>query len=74
MKGYTDMTTDVKFPEITVQLTGSDGNAFAIAGTVRMAMKRAGVPEYDCKVFFNEALSGDYDHVLQTCMKTVNVE
>jgi hypothetical protein len=62
-----------KFPEVTVQLTGESGNAFVIVSRVRKALERAGHRE-EAKAFFDEALSGDYDHVLQTCMDWVNVE
>jgi hypothetical protein len=35
------------YPEVTVHLsTGHDGNIGAIMGTVRDAMRRAGVPDY----------------------------
>ena len=64
---------DIKFPEIKVRLTGTDGNAFAIIGTVNKALKRANVSKEDRDTFMAEAKSGDYDHVLQTCLKTVNV-
>lgn len=61
------------YPDITVQLTGEDGNGFVIVSRVRMALRRFGVPEDECQAFFDEALSGDYDHLLQTCMKWVDV-
>jgi len=64
---------DVKYPHIEVQLTGHDGNAFFIIGTVQKALRRGGVPAAEVKAFVDEATSGDYDHVLQTCMKTVEV-
>lgn len=63
----------VKHPEVSVQLTGTDGNAFAIIGTVRRALQRAGVSQEEIKLFSDDAMSGDYDHVLQTCMKWVDV-
>jgi hypothetical protein len=61
-----------KFPDVQVQLSGEDGNAFFIVGRVRKALERAGHREAAVE-FFNEALSGDYDHVLQTCMIYVEV-
>lgn len=64
---------DVKYPEIDVQLSGTDGNAFAIIGAVRKALRSAGVTPSEVAEFTNEATSGDYDHVLQTCMRWVNV-
>tara|TARA_R110000751_G_scaffold71196_7_gene143996 strand:+ start:498 stop:698 length:201 start_codon:yes stop_codon:yes gene_type:complete len=63
---------DIKFPKIEVTLTGTDGNAFAVIGKVMNALKRAGVSQEDRDTFMAEATSGDYNHVLQTCMSTVN--
>jgi hypothetical protein len=63
----------VKYPEITVELSGEDGNAFAVMGAVRKAMRRAGVPAEEIGAFCDEAMSGDYDHLLQTCMAWVEV-
>ena len=39
------MTMTVKHPEVRVQLTGTDGNAFSILGNVVAAMKAAGVSQ-----------------------------
>lgn len=64
----------VKYPNITVELTDNDGNAFAILGLVRRAMLQAGVPQSEIAEFMGEATSGDYDHLLQTCLRWVNVE
>jgi hypothetical protein len=65
------MTTTPKFPDVTVALSGEDGNAFMIASRTRKALERAGHRD-EAKAFFTEALSGDYDHVLQTVMATVS--
>ena len=62
-----------KFPEVEVQLSGEDGNAFAIIGSVAKAMRRAGLSKEDVNEFQQTAMSGDYDNVLQTAMKTVTV-
>jgi hypothetical protein len=61
-----------KFPDVTVQLTGQDGNAFVIVSRVRSALEKAGHADA-AKEFFDEALSGNYDHVLTTCMDYVEV-
>ncbi len=61
------------FPNVEVQLSGEDGNAFAILGRVQKAMRRAKVSAEDQKAFMDEATSGDYDALLQTCMKWVDV-
>ena len=66
--------SDVKYPHITVELSGQDGNGFMIVGRVSSALRQAGVPEAERLAFREEAMSGDYDHLLQTAMKTVNVE
>jgi hypothetical protein len=66
------MASDVKFPKIRVKLVGEDGNAFAIMGRVKNAMSKGGVPQKDITEFLNEAMSGDYDHLLVTCMKWVD--
>ena len=59
---------ETKFPTIDVQLTGSDGNAFAIIGKVKRAL-----PSDVRDEFMNEAMSGDYNNVLATAMRWVNV-
>jgi hypothetical protein len=63
----------VKFPEIEVQLSGEDGNAYAIMGEVKRAMERAGCSKEDVAKYLSESQSGDYDHLLQTAMETVTV-
>ena len=59
--------------EIKVNLEGVDGNAFSILGTVSGAMRRGGVSQEDRDAFCKEATSGDYDHLFQTVMRTVDV-
>ena len=59
--------------DIKVQLTGEDGNAFFIIGRVQKALRKAGATPDQIKEFQDDAKSGDYDHVLQTCMKWVDV-
>jgi len=63
----------VKYPNIEVELTGSDGNAFAILGKVIRALKRAKVPSEEIQEFQNQATAGDYDHLLRTCSEWVDV-
>jgi len=64
---------DIKYPDIKVKLTGEDGNAFAILAAVGKALRKAGVDAADIEQFKTEAKSGDYDNLLQTCMKWVVV-
>lgn len=63
----------VKHPEVEVTLLGQDGNGFGIVCKVKMALKRAGVPVEEQDEFFDEATSGDYNHLLQTTMAWVDV-
>lgn len=69
----TQNPTQPKFPDVQVQLSGEDGNAFMIAGRVSTALKRAGHRD-EAEEFFKEALSGNYDHVIQTAMAWVDVQ
>jgi hypothetical protein len=62
-----------KYPEVSVQLTGEDGNAFFIIARVRRALKNAGVSTDEIDQFVDEAMSGDYSNVLRTAMKWVDV-
>ena len=63
-----------KYPLVNVELTGEDGNAFFIIGRVSRALRRAGVSDDDINEFTEEATNGNYDHLLQTVMKWVNVQ
>jgi len=62
-----------KYPTIEVQLTGEDGNAFAIIGRVSKAMRRAGLTKEQVDEYQEESTSGDYDNVLMTAMRYVTV-
>ena len=57
------------YPDITLQLSGEDGNALSILGRARRMATEAGLSLEERDKFQQEALSGDYDHLLQTCMK-----
>jgi hypothetical protein len=63
---------DIRHPEISVQLTGEDGNGFLIASRVRMALKKVGVSEQEREEFWNDAPSADYNHLLVTVIKWVD--
>lgn len=67
------MADGPKFPDVQVQLTGKDGNAFAIIGAVTSALKRGGASREDLAAFQAEVTSGDYDNVIQTAMRWVDV-
>ena len=65
---------NVKYPEVTVKLVGEDGNAFAIIGRMSAALRKARVSKEEIATFQKAAMAGDYDNLLQTCQKWVNVE
>jgi len=65
----------MKAPETKpeVELVGEDGNAFAILGRVKKALRKAGADQEYIESYLNKATSGDYDHLLQTTMEFVEV-
>ena len=64
---------DVLYPNVTVQLTGIDGNAFAILGKVQKALRANGCTDEQVAEYNTEATSGDYDNLLRVTMRTVDV-
>jgi hypothetical protein len=62
-----------KYPEIQVELSGDDGNAFYIMAKVQKALRRGKVPQEEIEKFIEEAKSGDYDNLLRTVMNYVVV-
>lgn len=64
---------DPKYPEINVQLSGLDGNAFSIMGRVSSALRAAGVSPEERKEYTEESMSGDYSHLLKTAAEWVTV-
>ena len=67
------MATNIKQTGVEVTLVGEDGNAFAILGAVKKAMRRGGVSQDVIDEYMAEAMSGDYDHLLATTMQYVEV-
>lgn len=65
--------SEVKYPEIEVQLVDGDGNAFAILGGVSRALKQGGVSPEEIEKFRYEATSADYDNLLATCASWVTI-
>ena len=63
----------VKYPEVEVELSGIDGNAYSIMGATTKALSRAGVTKEEQSLYFQEATSGDYDNVISTTMKWVSI-
>lgn len=67
------MCAGVTYPQIHVQLTGTDGNAFAVMGEVYRALRRE-VGAEAASAYSAEAMESEsYDALLQHAMRTVYV-
>ena len=65
---------DEDFEKPAVQLTGEDGNAFAIIGRVSKALRRAGYPD-KAKEWMDKATSCEsYNHLLNLVFDYAEVE
>lgn len=63
--------TGVKYPDIRVPLSETDGNAMMIIGRISTYLRRAGINPDE---FVAEATNADsYDAMLSVCMRWVNV-
>ena len=56
-----------------VHLIGEDRNAFVIIGKTKKALMRAGADKEYTDQYMKDAMSDDYDHVLQVTMDYVEV-
>lgn len=61
-------------PRPRVRLIGVDGNAFAVLGGVLRVLREAGWTKEEREAFQAEATSRDYNHLLATVMKHLDVE
>lgn len=59
--------------DVKVKLTGLDGTGMGVIGRVRKELRANDVPDEEITRFTEEALFGDYTHLLTTCMKYVEV-
>lgn len=60
------------YPDVKVQLSNEDGNAYNIMAKVGLALRRGGHVD-QVKAYQAEAKSGDYDNLLRVTMKWVTV-
>jgi len=63
----------VRYPGVRVKLVGADGNAFNVLGLVQRALGKANVPQEEVDLFIEQATVSDYDSLLATCCRWVNV-
>lgn len=54
--------------KVSLNLEGIDGNAFSIMGAFRKQARREGWSDAEVKAVIDEAMSGDYSHLLCTIM------
>jgi len=62
-----------RYPNVKVDLVDQDGNAMVIIGRVTGALRRAGVPKEKISLYCDQAMAGDYNHLLRTTMEWVTV-
>lgn len=55
--------------KITLTLLGLNGNAFSLIGTFIKQARREGWTQEEIDAVTNDAMSGDYDHLLRTLME-----
>lgn len=55
-------------------ISGSDGNAMCVLGTVRSYLKQCNVSQSEISKWSEEAMSDDYDHLLKTCTEATGIE
>lgn len=53
-------------PKIVLDLTGPQGNAFVVLGTIRQLMRRLGYPLHKEEEVMQELMSSDYEHLIKT--------
>jgi hypothetical protein len=67
-------STTPQFPDVHVQLSGQDGNVFAIIGRVRRALLKGGATQEQLDRFWVEvANASSYEEALAVVMRWVQV-
>jgi hypothetical protein len=61
------------YPDISVRLIGTDNHPMAIVAVLTKGLRDGGIGRDEIDRIVREALSGDYDHVLSTCLKYIRV-
>jgi hypothetical protein len=67
-------SSNPKYPDVEVQLSGEDGNIFGIIGKIGKALRRAGYEKQEVEEFSQMMFASEsYDEALQNAMRTVVV-
>ncbi|WBV42561.1 hypothetical protein [Pseudoroseomonas cervicalis] len=66
------MSIKPKYPLIEIDHGMVDGHALGVVSAVSSALRQAGVAKSEIDQYEREALSGDYQHVLQASLKMVS--
>lgn len=72
MPSSTDIQVPADLVRPRVPLAGEDGNAFAILGRVRRALRRAGNSKDVMDSYMQQATAGDYDRLLAVSVAFVD--
>jgi hypothetical protein len=64
-------TSEVTYPDVHVELSGQDGNAFVIIGRVSGAIRKAHGDEAATRFTSQASETQSYDELLQFVMRTV---
>lgn len=59
--------------KVIMQLVGLDSNAYSIMGAFRRNARKQGWTSDEISAVLNEAMSGDYNHLLSTIMDNVEM-
>lgn len=60
--------------KVKMQLAGQDGNAFSLLGAFRRTAIRQGWTSEEVAKVVDEAMQGDYDHLLRTLISNTEAE
>jgi hypothetical protein len=67
------MRTKTKSKKVKMQLVGLDGNAYSVMGAFQQEARRQGWTKEEIDKVLNEAMSGDYNHLLATIIENVDM-
>jgi len=69
----TEGTGKPRYPEahVFIDLSGPDGNAFAVIGKVSRALREVGCRIDECDMYTKEAMDGDYENLKAVSRKWV---